>query len=190
MLPQAVEYLVADWDGSAALDLSTILVLVPTRQSGRRLREALAGHAAEQGQAVFPPQVTSLDGLIAGEVSPAVASRVESLLAWVTVFREVDLTGYREVFPVEPPERNFGWALRLAQEFIGLQNTLSEVGLHLRDVPDRVESTFPEMARWRQIAELDLLHGEKLAALGLRDIPEEKIEQMEAAALPIRDRLR
>jgi len=185
LLPQAVEYLATDWDGHTALDLSTIVVLVPTRQSGRRLREALAGYAAEQGQAVFPPQVISLDGLIGGEASPTVASRVESLLAWVTVFREIDLAGYRAVFPVEPPERNFGWALRLAQEFIGLQTTLSEVGLHLGDVPHRVESTFPEMARWRQIAKLDRLHGEKLAALELRDIPEDKIERVETAELPV-----
>ncbi len=184
MLPQAVEYLAADWKGNRVLDLSSILVLVPTRQSGRRLREALAGHAAEQGQAVFPPQVITLDGLIGGEESPEVASRVESLLAWVSVFREVDLATYRAVFPADPPERNFGWALRLAQEFIGLQKTLSEVGLHLGDVPEQVDSAFPEMGRWRQIAELDRLHGEKLATLKLRDIPEDKIERVQTAELP------
>lgn len=184
LLPQAVEFLAADWSGGEALDLSSLLVLVPTRQSGRRLREALAGFAAEKGQAVFPPRVLTLDVLITSEVSTTVATRVESLLAWATVFREIELEGLRAVFPVDPPERNFVWALRLAQEFTGLQNTLAEVGLSLADVPGKVEPAFIEMERWRQISALSRRQEEKLAALGLRDVQAEKIERARTADLP------
>ena len=53
MLPQAAAWLAGDWRSDGPLDLSGLLVVVPTRQSGRRLREALAGHAAARGQAVF-----------------------------------------------------------------------------------------------------------------------------------------
>ena len=42
LLSQAVAHLASGWDGKGPLDLSRLLVIVPTRQSGRRLREALA----------------------------------------------------------------------------------------------------------------------------------------------------
>ena len=184
LLPQAVAFLTAGWSGREALDLSTQWVLVPTRQSGRRLREALAGFAAKKGQAVFPPRVLTLDALIAAEASTAVASRVESLMAWVAVMLEIELVDFRAVFPVDPPERSFGWALRLAQEFTGLQNTLAEVGLSLADVPHKVEPTFPEKERWGQIALLSRRQEGKLAALGLRDAQAEKIEEARTAELP------
>ena len=107
LLPQAVAFLTAGWSGREALDLSTQWVLVPTRQSGRRLREALAGFAAKKGQAVFPPRVLTLDALIAAEASTAVASRVESLMAWVAVMLEIELVDFRAVFPVDPPGTQF-----------------------------------------------------------------------------------
>jgi ATP-dependent helicase/nuclease subunit B len=184
LLAQAVEFLTADWSGKEALDLSSQLVLVPTRQSGRRLREALAGFAAQTGQAVFPPRVLSLETLIAPAATTAVATRVESLMAWAAVFRELDLDACRAVFPVDPPERNFGWALRLAQQFTGLQNTLAEVGLSLADVVHKVEPAFPELERWGQIAAFSRRQEAKLAALGLRDAQAEKIERARTAELP------
>lgn len=184
LLPQAVAYLTADWSGEEALDLSSLLVLVPTRQSGRRLREALAGCAAKKGQAVFPPRVMSLDALIAAEASTEIASRMESLMAWATVFREIRLEAFRAVFPIDPPERNFAWAVRLAQQFTSLQNTLAEVGLRLEDVPSKLDSEFPEWERWRQIARLGQAQEKKLAALGLRDAQTEKIARAQTVDLP------
>src|SRR6185503_10859232 len=51
-LPQATAWLARDWSGLGPLDLSGTLVLVPTRQSGRRLREALAALAHARRGAV------------------------------------------------------------------------------------------------------------------------------------------
>jgi len=76
LLPQAVAHLAAGWNGAGPLDLSRLLVIVPTRQSGRRLREALAEHAAGRGQAALPPRIMTPDGLIAPAALPAVASRL------------------------------------------------------------------------------------------------------------------
>ena len=80
MLAQAVTFLAGDWNGGGPLDLSAVMVVVPTRQSGRRLREAIAAHAAAQGQAAFPPRVVSPDRLIALDATAVIASRLESLL--------------------------------------------------------------------------------------------------------------
>ena len=65
LLPQAVEFLAGGWQGGGPLDLGELLVVVPTQQSGRRLREALAAHAAKHGAAVFPPRVMLPESLVA-----------------------------------------------------------------------------------------------------------------------------
>jgi len=175
LLPQAVAFLAGGWEGDGPLDLSALLVVVPTQQSGRRLREALAVHAAARGQAAFPPQVFTPDRLIAPGPGPEVASRLESLLAWVEIFRTIELEAFREVFPVDPPARNFSWALRLAQEFARLQAMLAEAGLRLADVNEKAGESFCETARWQQLGELERLHAEKLAVPGLCDAQAAKI---------------
>src|SRR5215213_1116319 len=80
-LPQVAEWLAHDWTGTGPLDLSNIVALVPTQQSGRRLREALAEFAAGRQAAVFPPHTQTPDTLISiGSGGPGVASRLEALL--------------------------------------------------------------------------------------------------------------
>lgn len=81
LLGQAVEFLVREWPGIGPLDLASLLVLVPTRQSGRRLREALAVHAAQHGAAVFPPRVLLPEALLSFE-SDSVATPLDTELAW------------------------------------------------------------------------------------------------------------
>ena len=58
LLERAVAHFAAGWTGGA-LDLSDWLIVVPTRQAGRRLREALAVHAAAEGGAVLAPRVVA-----------------------------------------------------------------------------------------------------------------------------------
>ena len=185
LLPQAVEYLAGNWNGDGPLDLGNLLVVVPTRQAGRRLREALAAHAATRGRAVFSPRVLTPDALVAAssDEDGGTAGRLESLLAWTEVFRTVDLEQVREVFPVDPPERNFTWALRLAQDFVRLQGVLAEAGMRLTEVAARAGENFPEAERWGQIGELESRHSQALADLGLRDGAVAKIARAAAPVL-------
>lgn len=169
LLPQAVAWLASDWQGHGPLDLSRTLVVVPTRQSGRRLREALATAAAARGQAVLAPRVVTPESLLSLESPPDVAPRMVSLLAWAEVFLAVPLQEYRAVFPVDPPARNFAWALRLGREFVRLQAALAEGGLLLAEVGARAGEDFPEAARWEAIGRLERLHADRLHALGWRD---------------------
>ena len=178
LLPQAVKFLAGDWSGGKPLDLSRLVVVVPTKQAGRRLREALAAFAAGREQAVFPPRVLTPDRLLLEGQSGAVATPLESLLAWADVLFELDLAGCRDVFPVDPPVRNFAWALRQAQEFAGLQAKLAEGGLRMAEVAERA-GDFPETMRWQQLGALERLHEGRLNAAGLLDVQSAKI----AAAL-------
>ncbi len=170
LAPQVAAWLAQDWHGPEPLDLSRVLAVVPTRQSGRRLREALAGHAAARGGAVFPPRVKTPDTLLAdGAAGADVASRLEALLAWTEVLREVDLAAVPEVFPVAPARRDFAWAWRLAESFARLQSQLNEGGLALADVPRRMSADFAERARWEQLAALEAEQVRRLAARDRRE---------------------
>ncbi len=170
LLPQAVEFLASNWTKAGPLDCSDTVVIVPTRQSGRRLREALASHAATFSAAVFPPRVMLPDSLVSSVTNTRdAAPRLIALLTWAEVFREAPLDEFRKVFPIDPPGRDFGWALRLAQQFTRIQHVLAESGLRLVDVPVIAGDAFPEAERWQQIARLEELHAERLAASGFRD---------------------
>ena len=184
LLPQAAAWLAGGWSGGCPLDLSDTLVVVPTRQSGRRLREALAGHAAADRQAVFPPKVFTPESLLAHCTGSDAAPPLDSLLAWTEVCGEVDLDAFRDVFPVDPPARNFAWTLRLARQLTNLQAALAEAGLGIGDVATRVGDDFPENDRWRQLGELTRLHAEKLATHGERDAHAARIAAVGNAALP------
>ena len=186
LLPQAAAWLAREWDAARGpLDLSGTLVIVPTRQSGRRLREALAEFAAAGGQAVFAPRVVTPEILVTQSVAAAgVASRLETLLAWTEIFRALAPADFREVFPVDPPARNFAWALRLAQTFARLQATLAEAGLRLADVSTKASADFPEIDRWRQLGELEKLFDAKLDAHGLRDEQAAKISAARNSPVP------
>lgn len=169
LLAQAVAWLAREWNGRGALDLSSLLVVVPTRQSGRRLREALAEHAAARGSAVFAPRVVLPEDLLVPENDPRerqVASRLEAQLAWARVLSRIDLDDFRAVFPLDPPDRNFSWASRLGAQLQRLQATLAENGLRLGDVVRRAGEGLPEVERWRQLAALEQRLDAELAATG------------------------
>lgn len=158
MPAQAAAWLAQGWTGPGPLDLSTVLVIVPTRQSGRRLREALAEHAAARNSAVLAPRVVLPEDLLTpvdGTPASAVASALETQLAWAEVLRAAELEEFRSVFPVDPPARHFAWAVRLAAQLQRLQATLGENGLRLRDVVRRAGDGLPEIERWTQLAELE-----------------------------------
>ena len=128
----------------------------------------------------MPEQLTSLD-----TQSEGVASRTELLLAWTETLRAADLDTVREVLPLDPPERNFAWAARLARELIRLQATLAENGLRMVNVVERAGENFPEVARWRQFGALEAACETALAAHGLRDPQVVKIAFLHAPAPPI-----
>lgn len=173
MLTQAAAgWLAAGWTADRPLDLSGWLVVVPTRQAGRRLREVLAWRADQRGQAVFPPRVVTPETLHA-LVLPVVrgvypdATRAEQTLAWIETLLELDPGQFPEVFPLAPPTRSFSWARGLASRLMRLQATLAESGLRMGDVvrlAGGAASGFPEEARWRQLGELEEAGDRRLAA--------------------------
>lgn len=170
LLPQAVNWLADGWKGGEPLDLGATLVVVPTRQSGRRLREALAAHTAAHGQAVFPPHVATPDSLLAENTDQSrTATRLECLLAWTDVLQALDFADVPDVFPEPPARRDFGWAWRLAETFFRLQTQLTEAGLDFAAVAARAGVDQVEAERWRQLAGLEAQQVRRLGAMARKE---------------------
>lgn len=152
-----VDYVSSGWTALGALDLSRMLVIVPTRNAGRRLREALAVHTAAKNAAVLPPRVVTPDFLTSPEHSPELhaAGELETQLIWAAELLHINLNDYRELFPVDPVERNLSWALKTAVDLLDLRETLNEKGLSCEDVARIVENSEMEPERWRDLASIE-----------------------------------
>ena len=181
---QAAAWLAQGWDGAGPLDLGGVWVIVPTRQSGRRLRQALAEHAAARHSAVLAPRVVLPEDLLAPPAGAGVATRLETQLAWVEILRTAEPEHFRAVFPVDPPARNFAWAARLAAQLQRLQSALGENGLRLCDVVPRAGDGLPETERWAQLAELEQRCDRVLAACGRREVQAARIDLARAPVSP------
>lgn len=162
------EYLLRDWhDGY--LDLSTLLVIVPTRQSGRRLRLKLAELAAERGTGVLPPRVVQPDFLLHPAVSEAnPATGAEMLAVFAQLLQGATLPGeLPSLFPTKPLEQTRQWALQIAEQLCDLRRLLGENGLSLAQARDRLTDCFDDPGqwdpeRWHDLARLESLYLQQL----------------------------
>lgn len=155
------------------LDLSHLLVIVPTRNSGRRLREMLAQLANTRGRALIPPRVAPpeyLLSLISEPDEATTASPEESLLAWIRVLQKADLQKFRALFPVAPIAQDFGWARGTAAGLIELRQTLGEAGLDIGDVVELFGDQLEEEDRWIELTRLEKAYQQLLARLELADL--------------------
>jgi ATP-dependent helicase/nuclease subunit B len=140
-LPLAIDWL---WERGA--ELPGMLVVVPTAQAGRRLREALA----ERGACLAPRVVTPEEFFrVAGDET--VAAEVEERLAWIETLRELQPGETSALFPVEPVERSFSWAAGVAGELENVRDELEESGKTYADVAD----ASPETERWNDLVTLE-----------------------------------
>lgn len=135
-----------DWLWERREDLPGMLVLVPTAQSGRRVRQGLA----ERG-AVLAPSVVTTGTLLKTE---GTASQAVEVLAWTEVLEGVGTwADYTAIFPEAPSGEDPGWALGLARAFFDLRRSLQENGLTIASAA-RLVPAF-ERERWEQLAMLE-----------------------------------
>ena len=171
LLPQLVRRLTVSCHG-APWDLRRKLVVVPTQESGRRLRQGLAVAAARAGTGVLAPQILTPEQLIRTfGVTDETASDLAALAAWGEVLTQADLNAFRAVFPSDPPRRYSTWSVCFAQQLLTVQRELAEHGLTFADVATRVEGTSAEPERWTQLAVLERAWNEVLRAHALAGQP-------------------
>ena len=158
---------VAEWlaacvrtDPSGARSLAHVMVVVPTAQSGRRLRQKLASRLG----ALVPPTVVQPQHLVLGEDMSSVAGRTDELMAFAEALGEQG-------------------TLEVASQFSDIRGILGGNALSFADVADRIgdilkdETADVEVARWREFAELEERYLAALAKTGKAD----RIVAMKAA---------
>ncbi len=172
MLPHMVERIFLGWDRpflGPAVDwllerrdeLPGLLVVVPTAQSGRRLREALA----EQAGALLSPKVVTPGSFLQSRDDETAADWMERV-AWTEVMENVtDWAEYEALFPA-PPGEGGNWAGGLAQEMVALRRSLQENGLSLSIAARKLHDTV-EGGRWEALGRLEDLVERKLQSWGL-----------------------
>lgn len=164
LIQKAVEWLSRDQPKARALDLSDTLIVVPTAESSRRLREALAAEAAKRDSAVMAPFVWHPEQcLLPEEDRRRTASATQTLLAWICVLQEADLARLKKLFPVLPDKQSTAWLTSLAETMINLQSTLGASGLSFADVAES-EHAAADRPRWVELAELERAFDQLLRA--------------------------
>ncbi len=167
------------------VDLEKQLIVVPTRQAGRRLREALALHAAEHNTALLSPRVVTPAFFLRSEHESArAANQTEVTAVWTDVLMKADLTHYSEFFPAQAVDRSFTWAMHTGGLLQRLRDTLTDSGLRIADVVDRFSSILEEQGRWEDMARLEAAYLSRLDDLGLHDPCEMMIRRAEEPELP------
>ena len=159
VLASTVDFLAKDWKGRGSLDLSDHLIVVPTRNAGRRLRESLAVHAAKFDAAVIPPLVVTPDFLyaparVAGTEFPVASPTLASFI-WTGVLLELPLAKFRRVFPVDPVETHLKWANDNASEILKVRSLLIESDLDFADAADLLTGLDIEPGRWNELSAIE-----------------------------------
>lgn len=146
-------------------ELSECLVIVPTSQSGRILRENLAAEAG----ALLSPTVTTPGALLHLEESN-IAPRWLEKIAWMDVLenlKQSDWENFSGLFPT-PPEMDSlstDWASSLAAEIVSLRSTLEE-SLHNLFSASKFLVNTTEGDRWANLAQLESLMEQRLYTWG------------------------
>lgn len=162
LLPGAVEGLA---------DLGDWLVVAPTRQAGRRLREELARRCAESESALLPPWVVTPAHFLRVESGGGdVATESLAVGVWVEVLlHELGRGEFASLFPVRPAPGDYGWALHTGTMLHRLRRALAEGGLLIADIPEAAGESIPEPARWRDLSSLEERYLARIQGLGARD---------------------
>ena len=148
---------------SGAKSLAHVLVAVPTAQSGRRLRLALAMRAADLGWGgLIPPLVMMPSALLIGDES-STASEAAEMAALAEVLSGIDTSEYPSLFPNAPQVRGGQWALDMAEGLLAIPQVLGEAAIFAREVKCDCESD-----RWSDISRIEGLFLAELAKRGLR----------------------
>ena len=167
---------VKDWLLEDKTRLAETLVVVPTSNSGRRLRLALSA----EGGGVVAPHVVMPSRLI--EVDGA-ASRTQQLWAWVRAIQSIDVEGFPHLLPNHSTEalRSFRAAMGLARQMISLRESLADAD---KGFQEGLECS-PEKGRWLELCKLEALMLDVLKGWKLRDPVRARRDRANAPVLPL-----
>lgn len=185
LLDCAVEELTKGWEGGT-LDLGSVAIVIPTGEAGRRLRSALATQAATRGTAVVSPRIVLPDGVLdwAPEEGWPAADAAAASLSWMEVLQEMKPGEFPTLFPMDPGNEDFSWALHMSSTLLDLQETLGEAGWSIGDATKWLGEEFEEAERWRELTVLEKRYDAALGRRALRDRNRVRSQQARRMQVP------
>ena len=159
--------------GAGPVDFQDTLIVVPTLQAGRRLREVLALCCHERQSVLLSAAIVTPQHFFASSRADLkVANPALTMTVWTHVLKTVDLSKFSVFFP--QPKRldnidRFQWALTTGEIIERLRQELADGGYSIADVIRKHESRLEELDRWKDMAGLEKLYLQKLNELGFSD---------------------
>ncbi|MGH8047696.1 MAG: hypothetical protein ACREKL_10650, partial [Chthoniobacterales bacterium] len=157
-------------------DLSDTLVVVPTRQASRRLREELAN--ASPAGVLSPRTITPAQFLQPDDND--VAGSLESIATFLDVFEKFPAQNLAALFPNGIPFRTFEERTHFARTFFELRASLTDANWTLRAAARQL-GEHADSERWESLAGLEQAHFDALRRIGRRD---RETARLELAASP------
>ncbi|MFO7869901.1 MAG: PD-(D/E)XK nuclease family protein [Kiritimatiellia bacterium] len=167
---KAGNWLLRNRNMSEPVDLEGTLVVVPTRQAGRRLREELSRACGEHNTAllsalIVPPSYLFSRHCSSQKTAPPALVRV----CWTSVLQQVDPEKAAFLFPAARRKRDFPWAMNTGSMLEDLRRELSDGAYTISSVAKGYSEQLEEAERWQALAELEELYLAELNKSGLED---------------------
>ncbi len=159
--------------GTGPVDFHDILIMVPTLQAGRRLREVLAWQCHERKTVLISAMIVTPHYFFSCyQPETTVANPAMIRAVWTQALEQADLSKFSAFFP-QPGNLDhidkFQWALATGEMIERLRQELADGGYSIRDVISRHAAELQELERWNDLAGLEKLYLEKLKELGFSD---------------------
>ncbi len=168
----------AEWllslSSERSLDLSDTLLLLPTQQSGRRLREALACAMDKRGGGLFSPRMATPSILLSRDGAQDLADESACIWHWIHILQAKNLKQFHALFPRIPTIIDFNWCRLIARSLHELRGKLVDAGLDCAAVASM--DCCEEKSRWRELVKLESAYRESLQNVGLIDLHDAKRE--------------
>ncbi len=164
---------------SSIADFTDTLIVVPTLQAGRRLREVLALRIHQQKAVALDVAIVTPHYFFAtAKPDLQVANPALTMAVWASILKNVNteefdaLLGNQQNKQAQEPWQQAFTTGRVIER---LRRELAEAGCTLADVRSENQADLPEPERWQNLAELEKLYLERLQSLGYSDACRAKI---------------
>ncbi|MEE2614293.1 MAG: PD-(D/E)XK nuclease family protein [Verrucomicrobiota bacterium] len=176
----------AEWllslSSERSLDLSDTLLLLPTQQSGRRLREALAVTMGKRGGGLFSPRMATPSILLSRGGTQNFTDEFACIWHWMHILQAQNLKHFHALFPRIPPKVDFNWCRLMARSLHDLRGRLVDAGLDCAAIASM--DCCQEKGRWQELVKLESAYRKSMQHVGLIDLHDAKRELAASPELP------
>jgi ATP-dependent helicase/nuclease subunit B len=182
LLQQAVKHFVGEYSGSY-LDLSRTVVVMPTKESIRRLNEALVRELDSQGSSLIPPN-WRLPMQLPEEGLPKAAPSAVEQLCWVRVLSSMSTEVKKQFFPRIEPEMDTARCIELGNAIRKLRGELAQACLSLSEAREKLIEQGRADRRWNALVTLEENYLQEVELSGLVDRIANQLQGIASPRLP------